>query len=85
MPLLPPVSGGGWLSSSGGKGVLHYLLGEVEVAEDAGEHRDSTAVFSPEDLVDHQLCIGLTSIDNGLSTRASLLAHLSASSRSAAG
>jgi hypothetical protein len=39
----------------GQEGVLHRLLGTVEVAEDAGEDGDRLSGFTPEQTVDEDI------------------------------
>src|ERR1700678_66155 len=68
------------------EGFLHRLLGERNVAEEAGEHGHATSVFAPKDCFDFRVQFGCSM--NGRTSmgvvvvRASLRAHNSAASRS---
>ena len=69
------------------EGVLHGLLGEVEVAEHPDERRDRPSRLAPEQAVDdlrclaHMSMIGLTSTDPPAATAGSFWAASMASSR----
>ena len=49
----------------GREGILHRVLGAIEITEDAGEDSDGTAPFLPEDRANFRQCsiTGLSSTD----------------------